>query len=300
LLCIGGMPCDVPRGVGLHMVVATPGRLLDFINQRLVSFTNTQYLVLDEADRLLDMGFEPEVRSIIEKSEIPPRGVRRTLMFSATYPDEIQEMVKCFMEREIFIRVGTVGSAYRFITQKFIKLRRVDKKDKVIEILEKEYALDTTSRRTRKTIVFVERKRTAVYLADLIPNDMKRLEIQTTFLHSDLEQKDREESLRFFLTGACQILVATSVANRGLDIPGIDHIINFDLPTTIEEYVQRIGRTGRMGNEGRATSFYVDETDRQLSKDLISVLNGVQQEIPDWLLEESKLPPYPEVPRNTW
>jgi len=265
--------------------VATPGRLLDIVGQGRIGLTKCKYLVLDEADRMLDLGFEPEVRKLVENSEMPPKTQRQTLMFSATFPSAVQNLAADFLNDHIFITVGKVGSANQDIVQELIQVDKYGKKDKLQEIIgaDMENAQDEKGKYTKKTMVFVERKRTADFLATFF----SQASVPTTSIHGDRQQKEREEALFDFRRGTCPILIATGVAARGLDIKGVDHVINYDLPKEIEDYVHRIGRTGRVGNPGRATSLYDSSTDSQLAQALVVVLTDAQQPVPEWLTQEA-------------
>ncbi|XP_074425506.1 putative ATP-dependent RNA helicase DDX4 isoform X3 [Larus michahellis] len=177
---------------GCNILCATPGRLLDIIGKEKIGLRNVKYLVLDEADRMLDMGFGLDMKKLISHPSMPPKDKRQTLMFSATFPEEVRR---------------------------------------------------------------------------------------------DREQREREVALRDFRSGKCPVLVATSVAARGLDIENVQHVINFDLPPTIEEYVHRIGRTGRCGNTGKAVCFFDNSSDGHLAQSLVKVLSDAHQEVPVWLEE---------------
>ncbi|XP_071036123.1 probable ATP-dependent RNA helicase vasa-like isoform X2 [Parasteatoda tepidariorum] len=260
---------------GCHLLAATPGRLLDFVEKEKVSFSQLRYLVLDEADRMLDMGFAPAIRKMVEHPSMPEKGARQTLMFSATFPEDIQRMAAEFLHDYLFLTVGMVGAANADVLQTFFKLGQFDKRQQLLDIL-KNVGSD-------RTLVFVEQKRTADFIASLLSQS----EIPTTSIHGDRLQREREEALRDFRCGKMPVLVATAVAARGLDIRDVRHVINYDLPKTIDEYVHRIGRTGRVGNLGKATSFYDPEADRDLVRSLKKILIDAQQEIPDWLSEEA-------------
>lgn len=156
-------------------------------------------------------------------------------MFSATFPEEIQHLAGQFLTNYVFIAVGIVGSASTDVEQSFIQVTKFEKRNKLLEILNE----DTTAR----TLVFVETKRNADFLAAFLSEN----DIKTTSIHGDRLQKEREIALGDFKAGTCQVLVATGVAARGLDIQGVQHVINFDLPNSVDEYVHRIGRTGRLG-----------------------------------------------------
>lgn len=268
---------DLSRGC--HLLVATPGRLADMIDRGKIGLDSCKYLVLDEADRMLDMGFEPQIRRIVEEDNMPPTGQRQTLMFSATFPKEIQRLAQDFLDNYIFLAVGRVGSTSENITQKIVWVAEDDKRSFLLDILNAA-GLDRLNEATKEslTLVFVETKKGA----DALEEFLYRHGYPVTSIHGDRSQREREDALRVFRSGQCPILVATAVAARGLDIPHVKHVINFDLPSDIEEYVHRIGRTGRMGNLGLATSFFNDKN-RNMVRDLVELLQEAKQELPKWL-----------------
>ncbi|XP_055904795.1 ATP-dependent RNA helicase bel [Eupeodes corollae] len=264
---------------GCHLIVATPGRLEDMITRGKVCLDNIRFLVLDEADRMLDMGFEPQIRRIVERSNMPATGERQTLMFSATFPKAIQELASDFLHNYIFLAVGRVGSTSENITQTILWVNEQEKRSYLLDLLRSikeglEYSKDSL------TLIFVETKKGA----DSLEEFLYKCNHPVTSIHGDRSQKEREEALRCFRSGDCPILVATAVAARGLDIPHVKHVINFDLPSDVEEYVHRIGRTGRMGNLGVATSFF-NEKNRNICGELMQLLIETKQEIPPFLEE---------------
>ncbi|CAF3560722.1 unnamed protein product [Adineta steineri] len=265
---IGFQTRDLEKGA--HMLVATPGRLNDLIQRGRIGLANVRYLVLDEADRMLDMGFEPQIREIVERSDMPSTGQRLTLMFSATFPKQIQELARDFLHDYVFLAIGRVGSTSQNITQKIVWVEETEKRSFLLDLLN--IQSDTL------TLVFVETKRGADMLEDFLGNH----QYLVNSIHGDRSQAQREEALKSFKNGRTPILVATSVAARGLDIPNVKHVINFDLPTDIDEYVHRIGRTGRAGMTGQATSFF-NEKNRNIATELLDILTEAHQEIPEWL-----------------
>uniref|UniRef100_A0A8C3XTE5 RNA helicase n=1 Tax=Chelydra serpentina TaxID=8475 RepID=A0A8C3XTE5_CHESE len=259
---------------GCNILCATPGRLMDIIGKEKIGLRKVRYLVLDEADRMLDMGFGPEVKKLISCPGMPSKDRRQTLMFSATFPEEIQRLAGEFLKPEyLFVAVGQVGGACSDVQQTILQVSQYSKREKLVEILQ--------SIRDERTMVFVETKKKADFIATFLCQE----KIPTTSIHGDREQREREEALRDFRSGKCPVLVATSVAARGLDIENVQHVINFDLPSTIDEYVHRIGRTGRCGNIGKAISFFDSVSDSHIAQPLVKVLSGAQQEVPSWLEE---------------
>ncbi|XP_022882364.1 DEAD-box ATP-dependent RNA helicase 52C-like [Olea europaea var. sylvestris] len=264
---------------GVHILVATPGRLVDMIERERVSLKNVKYLALDEADRMLDMGFEPQVRRIVQQMEMPPPSARQTLLFSATFPTEIQRLASDFLSNYIFVAAGKVGSSTDLIVQRVDFVPDMDKRDHLKNLL---YAQKSkgTSGKDALTLVFVETKKGA----DTLERWLCRRGFPSTAIHGDKVQMEREQALRSFRSGLTPILVATDVAARGLDISNVAHVINFDLPKTVDNYVHRIGRTGRAGKSGLATAFF-SEKNAPLAKDLVELMEEANQEIPNWLKE---------------
>ncbi|CAK1548495.1 unnamed protein product [Leptosia nina] len=264
---------------GCHLLVATPGRLVDMLVRGRVALDHCRHLVLDEADRMLDMGFEPQIRKIVECHTMPKTGERQTLMFSATFPKQIQVLAQDFLYNYVFLAVGRVGSTSENITQKVVWVEEQDKRSFLLDLLNASNLLQRTrSEDDQLTLVFVETKKGADQLEEFLDRDG----YPVTSIHGDRSQREREDALRRFRSGQTPILVATAVAARGLDIPHVRHVINFDLPSDVEEYVHRIGRTGRMGNLGVATSFFND-SNRGLARDLVELLVEAKQDVPNWL-----------------
>ncbi|KAJ6643012.1 ATP-dependent RNA helicase vasa [Pseudolycoriella hygida] len=258
-------------GRGCHILVATPGRLLDFVDRSYIDFRGIRFAVLDEADRMLDMGFQESVEKIMNHPTMVPTGTRQTLMFSATFAEDVKTLAAKYLHEYLFLTIGVVGGACQDVEQIIYEVPKFEKRDKLNEILNAE---DPSG-----TIIFVATKRTADFLATLLSESSH----PTTSIHGDRLQSQREQSLRDFKSRKMKILIATSVAARGLDIPNVNHVINYDLPKEIDDYVHRIGRTGRVGNKGKATSFYEPEQDSQIAGDLIKILQGAGQTVPDFL-----------------
>ncbi|XP_059729818.1 probable ATP-dependent RNA helicase DDX4 [Haemorhous mexicanus] len=259
---------------GCNILCATPGRLLDIIGRGKIGLHNVKYLVLDEADRMLDMGFGADMKKLVSFPDMPQKDKRQTLMFSATFPEEVQRLACEFLKTDfLFVVVGHAGGACSDVQQNILQVSQYFKRDKLIEILH--------SIGNERTLVFVDTKKKADFIACFLCQE----NIPATSIHGDREQREREIALRDFRSGKCPVLVATSVAARGLDIENVQHVINFDLPSTIEEYVHRIGRTGRCGNTGKAVGFFDNNSDGHLAQPLIKVLSDAQQEVPVWLTE---------------
>ena len=272
-LAYGGQPMaqqlrDMAQGCDL--LVATPGRLSDMITRGKLSLSQVRFMVLDEADRMLDMGFEPQIRQIVEGADMPPKEERQTLMFSATFPRDIQILAADFLRSYVFLSVGRVGSTSENIKQHVVWVDDYDKRPRLLEILRSES--------TGLTLIFVETKRGADSLDDFLYAQRFRC----TSIHGDRTQFQREDALRSFRAGETNIMVATAVAARGLDIPNVTHVINFDLPTDIDDYVHRIGRTGRAGNVGQATTFF-NESNRNVARGLAELLKESNQDVPEFL-----------------
>jgi len=228
---------------GCAVLVGTPGRLNDFLSWQQINLSVVTYFVMDEADRMLDMGFEPQIRDIVKKL---PRQ-RQTLMFSATWPEEVRRMASDFLKRPIHIRFGSVNelNAADEITQNLILLNDGSEKD------DRLLGLLRNFQRTDLVLIFAARKRGC----DFVANMLQRCGFKAKAIHSDKSQDQRESILDEFRTGRVPIMVATDVASRGLDVKGIRAVINYDMANAAEDYVHRIGRTGRAGVQGASYTF---------------------------------------------
>lgn len=244
----------------------------DFLVDILVSFIHYLYT------GMLDMGFEPQIRHIIENRDMPPTGQRQTLMFSATFPKNIQELASDFLSNYIFLAVGRVGSTSENITQTLLWVNEHEKRSYLLDLLSRLTDGSTDITPDSLTLIFVETKKGA----DALEEFLYQNKYPVTSIHGDRSQREREDALKCFRSGDCPILVATAVAARGLDIPHVRNVINYDLPSDVEEYVHRIGRTGRMGNLGTATSFFNDKN-RNICSDLVELLTETNQAVPGFL-----------------
>lgn len=255
---------DLSRGVDI--VVATPGRLNDILEMRRVSLSQVSYLVLDEADRMLDMGFEPQIRKIVK--EIPAR--RQTLMYTATWPKEVRKIAADLLVSPVQVNIGNVNElvANKSITQNVEIVTPMEKQRRVEQIVRSQEP-------GSKIIIFCSTKK----MCDQLTRSLSR-QFSTAAIHGDKSQGERDYVLNQFRTGRCPVLVATDVAARGLDIKDIRVVINYDFPNGVEDYVHRIGRTGRAGASGIAYTFLGDK-DAKHASDLIKVLEGANQRVPN-------------------
>ncbi|XP_020234704.1 DEAD-box ATP-dependent RNA helicase 46 [Cajanus cajan] len=254
---------DIDRGADI--VVATPGRLNDILEMRRISLHQVSYLVLDEADRMLDMGFEPQIRKIV--NEVPNR--RQTLMFTATWPKEVRKIAADLLVKPVQVNIGNVDElvANKSITQHVEVLPPMEKQRRLEHILRSQ---DQGS----KIIIFCSTKK----MCDQLARNLTR-QFGAAAIHGDKSQAERDHVLSQFRTGRSPVLVATDVAARGLDIKDIRVVVNYDFPTGVEDYVHRIGRTGRAGATGLAYTFFGDQ-DAKYASDLIKVLEGANQKVP--------------------
>ncbi|KAJ6945049.1 DEAD-box ATP-dependent RNA helicase 37-like [Populus alba x Populus x berolinensis] len=280
VVAYGGAPIlqqlrELERGVDI--LVATPGRLVDLLERARVSLQMIKYLALDEADRMLDMGFEPQIRKIVEQMDMPPPGSRQTMLFSATFPKEIQRLASDFLASYVFLAVGRVGSSTDLIAQRVEFVQESDKRSHLMDLLYAQRANGVQGKQAL-TLVFVETKKGA----DSLEHWLCINNFPATSIHGDRSQQEREQALRSFKSGNTPILVATDVAARGLDIPRVAHVVNFDLPNDIDDYVHRIGRTGRAGKSGLATAFF-NEGNASMARPLSELMQEANQEVPAWL-----------------
>ena len=256
---------------GVDILVATPGRLLDFMERGVVSLDHIDFLVLDEVDRMLDMGFLPDVRRIVEKCRVP----RQTLFFSATMPPQIETLASFAVKDPVRIEVGLRFSPAETITHAFYPVASEQREDLLLALLK---ATDYHS-----VMIFTRTKAEADRVHELLNRDPEH---KATVMHSDIKQSDRTKALQGFRSGEFDIIVATDVAARGLDISDVTHVINFRVPENPEDYVHRIGRTGRASKEGDAFTI--------LSGDEVDFAKSVERLIGS-TIERKKLEGFPYI-----
>ncbi|XP_070379909.1 probable ATP-dependent RNA helicase DDX17 isoform X2 [Dermacentor albipictus] len=266
---------DIERGV--EICIATPGRLIDFLEAGKVNLRRCTYLVLDEADRMLDMGFEPQIRKIIEQI----RPDCQTLMWSATWPKEVRSLAEDFLKDYMQINIGALQlCANHRILQIIDVCQETEKEDKLMKLHQ-----EILNEKENKTIVFAETKRKV----DDLTRKMRRYGWPAICIHGDKTQQERDWVLNEFRSGRAPILVATDVAARGLDVDDVRFVINYDYPNCSEDYIHRIGRTARSNKTGTAYTFFTPNNSRQ-AKELISVLQEANQVVNPKLYEIANNP----------
>jgi ATP-dependent RNA helicase RhlE len=250
---------------GVDVVVATPGRLLDLLQQGLLRLDQIEILVLDEVDRMLDMGFLPDVKKIVQLC--PTK--RQTLLFSATIPPEIESLSSWVLRGPEIVEIGVRRAVAETVTHAFYPVAAAQKFDLLVALLEQTHY--------ESVIVFTRTKQAA----DEISDRLKALKHSVTVLHSDRKQSERTAALTGFKSGKYEVLVATDIAARGLDIAGVTHVINYDIPLHPEDYVHRIGRTGRAEQAGDAFTLVTAEE----LKAMTDIEKFINQKVPRLKLE---------------
>ncbi|KAI9826120.1 MAG: ATP-dependent RNA helicase dbp2 [Thelocarpon impressellum] len=269
----GGQIRDLSRGV--EVAIATPGRLIDMLESGKTNLRRVTYLVLDEADRMLDMGFEPQIRKII--GQIRPD--RQTCMWSATWPKDVRQLASDYLNDFIQVNVGSMDlSANHRITQIVEVVSEMDKRDRMTKHLER--IMDD---KDNKVLIFTGTKR----VADEITRYLRQDGWPALSIHGDKQQNERDWVLNEFKTGKSPIMVATDVASRGIDVRNITHVFNYDYPNNSEDYVHRIGRTGRAGAKGTAVTLFTADNSKQ-ARDLVAVLTESKQQIDPRLAEMAR------------
>ncbi|EER40016.1 ATP-dependent RNA helicase DBP2 [Histoplasma capsulatum H143] len=275
----GGVPKgpqirDLTRGV--EVCIATPGRLIDMLEAGKTNLRRVTYLVLDEADRMLDMGFEPQIRKIV--SQIRPD--RQTCMWSATWPKDVRQLAQDFLHDYIQVNIGSMDlSANHRITQIVEIVSEFEKRDRMAKHLDRIMEDNKHS----KVLIFTGTKR----VADDITRFLRQDGWPALSIHGDKQQNERDWVLNEFKTGKSPIMVATDVASRGIDVRDITHVLNYDYPNNSEDYVHRIGRTGRAGAKGTAITLFTTDNAKQ-ARDLVAILSESKQQIDPRLAEMAR------------
>uniref|UniRef100_A0A8D0KJS4 RNA helicase n=1 Tax=Sus scrofa TaxID=9823 RepID=A0A8D0KJS4_PIG len=255
---------------GVDIIIATPGRLNDLQMNNFVYLKSISYLVLDEADKMLDMGFEPQIMKIL----LDIRPDRQTVMTSATWPYAVRRLAQSYLKEPMIVYVGTLDLvAVSTVKQNIIVTTEDEKRSHIQTFIESMSPKD-------KVIIFVSRKA----VADHLSSDLGIRHISVESLHGNREQGDRERALKNFKTGKVRILIATDLASRGLDVHDVTHVYNYDFPRNIEEYVHRVGRTGRAGRTGVSITL-ITRSDWKIAGELIHILERANQSIPEDLVE---------------
>ena len=255
---------------GVEIVIATPGRLIDHLEIGNTNLKRVTYLVLDEADRMLDMGFEPQLRKIC--SQIRPD--RQVLMWSATWPKAVEGLARDYLNEYYQVTVGNLElTGNKNVTQITECCDDMDKYTKLLTYLRENLTA------TDRVLIFVETKKGC----DMLTRSLRADGFQARAMHGDKSQEERDWVLREFKSCKSSLLIATDVAARGLDVDDIKMVVNFDFPNDMDSYVHRIGRTGRAGKKGTSVSFFVPSKNARLARELIEILNRTEQQIPDQL-----------------
>ena len=276
---------------GVQIIIGTPGRMVDCIENNYLVLNQSNYVVLDEADRMIDMGFEPQVCAVLDamggllKDEDESKAeedikaakegdklVRITAMFSATMPAAVERIARTYLRHPVVIKIGDEDSG---------KNKRIEQRVSVISEGQKKSKLSEDLRHIKeadKVIIFVNSKKQG----DVLGRSLETAGFKVGVLHGGKSQDQREETLEYFRSGSVQVLVASDVAARGLDIPDVTYVINHDMPAKIENYCHRIGRTGRAGKSGVAIT-YITESDTEVMYDLKTYLESTNAVIPQQL-----------------
>lgn len=266
MLCIGGIDMRSQLEVvkkGVHIVIATPGRLKDMLAKKKMNLDNCRYLTLDEADRLVDLGFEDDIREVFDHF----KAQRQTLLFSATMPKKIQTFARSALVKPVTVNVGRAGAANLDVIQ---EVEYVKQEAKIV------YLLECLQKTPPPVLIFCENKADV----DDIHEYLLLKGVEAVAIHGGKDQEEREYAISAFKASKKDVLVATDIASKGLDFPDIQHVINYDMPAEIENYVHRIGRTGRCGKTGIATTFINKNQSETTLLDLKHLLKEAKQRIP--------------------
>ncbi|EDW31057.1 GL15249 [Drosophila persimilis] len=285
--CIFGGSSKVPQARdlerGVEVIIATPGRLIDFLENRNTNLARCTYLVLDEADRMLDMGFEPQIRKIIEQI----RPDRQVVMWSATWPKEVQALAGDFLNDYIQINIGSMNLSANHNIRQIVEIcTEMEKPQRMVRLLKEIAPTNNSANNGSKIIIFVETK---IKVEDILQIIRTEGYIATS-IHGDKTQNERDSVLKDFRNGKSNILIATDVASRGLDVEDLQYVINYDYPNSSENYVHRIGRTGRCQQLGTAYTFFTPDNAKQ-ARELISVLEEAGQTPSQALLDLARSMP---------
>eukprot|EP01116_Phalansterium_solitarium_P005197 TRINITY_DN1660_c0_g1_i3.p1 TRINITY_DN1660_c0_g1~~TRINITY_DN1660_c0_g1_i3.p1 ORF type:complete len:644 (-),score=299.01 TRINITY_DN1660_c0_g1_i3:2360-4186(-) len=277
-VCVyGGVPKE-PQikafSQGVAICIATPGRLIDLLESGCTTLKRVSFLVLDEADRMLDMGFEPQIRAVVEQM---PCADRQTLMFSATWPKEVQKLANEFMRSPLKINIGSDRSnklaANHMVNQVVEVCTESDKKRKLLSLLPKLF-----KSKTEKILIFMLYKKNC----DFVHRELLRAGFPVACIHGDKKQAERDRVLAEFRSGKMPIVIATDVAARGWDVKDVRYVVNYEFPLVIEDYVHRIGRTARAGASGTAYTYFTEEN-KEFAQELVQILSESKQNVPSEL-----------------
>ena len=254
---------------GADILIGTPGRIIDLVDRGMLDLKNVCFFVLDEADRMLDMGFMPQIQSIIENLN----SKRQTVMFSATWPKEVEQLSGMVFQNEpVQLKIGDANLTVNDqIEQKVVRTQESNKMDELSKILDTE--------ENSKVLIFSNKK----VQCNILAEKLSRKGYRATDIHGDKTQAQRDNAMESFKKGRVDILIATDVASRGLDVKGIKAVVNYDFPQTIEDYVHRIGRTGRAGESGKSYTFITEDDNTGWLKHMLKFMSKANQNIPEWL-----------------
>ncbi|KAK9315411.1 P-loop containing nucleoside triphosphate hydrolase protein [Lipomyces starkeyi] len=279
-VCVyGGVSKDDQKRAlnGANIVVATPGRLIDLVNDDAIDLKKITYLVLDEADRMLEKGFEEDIKRIMQSTDADNR---KTVMFTATWPQSVRDLASQFLNNPVKVMIGDRESELKANARIEQVVEVMDPRQKEQRLLQLLRQYQSGANQNDKILIFALYKKEAAR----VERSLQSKGYKIVAIHGDLSQAQRTSALENFKTGACKLLLATDVAARGLDIPAVTLVINLTFPLTAEDYVHRIGRTGRAGQSGKAITFFT-EHEKHLSGALINVLRSADQPVPEELLK---------------